>query len=969
MEEKKKSKFLSKTLRTVIVIVVLVAAVFIALNEFYIDILWYGEVGYLEVFFKALTTKLKLGIPLFLFFAVVLSIYFKLLTLSGGKPEAKVVNKEGKKSFIRGKLPYIISCIIAAVMSFLTTSNLWYKILEFANSVAFGKTDPVFGKDISFYVFKLPLLQSLIGIILLLLAILFAATFIYTLLIISQKGRIEHNASEGNSFNLNMNAKGTFSRMWSSFRVQLSVFSALLLLLAGFWFYLQRFALMYSTNGIVYGASYTDIHITLPVYTVVAVLCVLAAIATFIFGLAGKLKPVIILYVVVVGVYFAGMGVGLAIESFIVSPNEYSKEAEYISYNIQNTQAAYGLDNIETKTFKVENDITAEDIMDNEITINNVPINDYVPTLDTFNSLQAIRTYYEFVDVDVDRYYLDGDYTQVFLAAREMNTQKLNADAQTWINQSLKYTHGFGVTVSPVNTTTNSGQPDMIAKDIPPQSEYDSLQVIQPRIYFGEDTKSYAVVNTKAKEFDYPSGSDNVENVYDGTAGIPMSFLNRLSFSVSNGSLKFLLSSDITAESKILINRNVLDRAMDIAPFLSYDSDAYIVNADGYLYWIIDAMTTSNRYPYSQPNDSGEYNYIRNSVKVVVDAYNGDVTYYIIDESDPIAQVYSKIYPTLFKSASEMPAGIRSHLRYSEAYFNAQAKMYLTYHMSNASVFYNKEDAWSIATQYYQGTKEAASVNSAYMIMKLPDREEEFLLMVPFTAVTKDNMVAWMAGVCDGDEYGKLIVYEFDKQSLIYGPMQIEQRIDQDTTIAPQLALLGQQGSSVLRGNLLTIPIDNSLLYIEPIYVRATSGKMSLPEMKKVVISYKDTIVMADTLTQAIEQIFGSIGDVGSGTGSSSGTNTPMSPTASSAELIARANELFNLAQQALQGGDWNSYGSYMQQLGQILTQLGGGSSSTITEPTAPTTNTGDNAANNNNTNTTDNMGNTNNNTNNTSNN
>lgn len=920
MQEKKKGKFLSKTLRTVIAIVIIVIAVFIALNEFYIDIIWYKEVGYLSVFFKALTTKLGLGIPLFLVFAIILSIYFKLLSLSGGKTQAKILNKEGKTPFIRAKLPYIIACLIAAVMAIFATSNLWYKILQFTNSVDFNQTDPIFNKDISFYVFKLPLLQSLVGIILWLLIVLFAATFIYTLLVISQKGHLENKDSQENAFQLNIDAKGTFKKMWSSFRVQLSVFSALFLLLAAFWFYLQRFNLMYSTNGIVYGASYTDIHITLPVYTVIAVLCVLAAIVTFVFGMAGKLKPLIIIYVVVVAIYFAGMGVGLAVESFVVAPNEYSKEAEYISYNIKNTQHAYGLDNIETKTFTVENDITAADITNNAVTINNVPINDYIPTLDTFNSLQAIRTYYEFVDVDVDRYYLDGDYTQVFLAAREMNTQKLNSDAQTWINQSLKYTHGFGLTVSPVNMTTTSGQPEMIAKDIPPSTSYNTLSVSEPRIYFGEDTNSYAVVNTKAKEFDYPSGSDNVENIYDGNAGIPMTLLNRISFCVSNGTLKFLLSSDITSESKILINRNVMNRVSDIAPFLTYDNDIYIVNADGHLYWVVDAMTTTDRYPYAQPSESKEYNYIRNSVKVVVDAYNGDVSFYIIDESDPIAQVYANIYPDLFKSISQMPSSIKSHLRYSEAYFNAQAKMYLTYHMSNANVFYNKEDAWSIATQYYQGSKTATNVNSSYMIMKLPGREEEFLLMIPFTAVSKDNMVAWMAGVCDGEEYGKLIVYEFDKQSLIYGPMQIEQRIDQDTTIAPQLALLGQQGSTVLRGNLLTIPIDNSLLYIEPIYVRASSGEMSLPEMKKVVVSYKDTLVMADNLTDAIKQIFGDIGEEVGGTASSGSGSVNIN--ASTSELITRANEIYNLAQQALSSADWAGYGSYMQQLGQILNQL-----------------------------------------------
>ena len=914
---KKKGKFTKKTLVIILAIVLLFVAFFTFLNDFYLDVRWYSEVGYLSVFFKELTTKLKIGGPLFLLLAVVLSIYFKLLTLSGGK--AVVVDKE-KKSFLRDKLPYVLAVLVSIPTSLLMTKTLWYKFLEFTNSTPFGVVDPTFGKDISFYVFKLPFIRSLCWIVIGLSVLLFIITFIYSTLVIVQKSHDDKKAALNEA--LDIPIKGTFKRMWESYRVQLTVFAALMSFAAAALFYLKKFELVYSTNGYVYGASFTDIKVTMPVCVVMTVMCILLGIVILVFGLAGKLKPVMLIAVATVIVYFVGLGIGFLVEQFVVSPNEYSKESQYISYNIEYTQKAYGLDDIQTKTFDVRNTIDTEDIDNNYTTINNIPINDYYPTLSTYNSLQGIRTYYQFNDVDIDRYYLDGQYTEVFISAREMNTNNLNIDAQTWINMHLKYTHGFGVTVSPVNTITETGQPELIAKDIPTATAYGALDIEQERIYFGELTDDYAVVNTKALEFDYPSGSNNVENAYDGTAGIPLNLFNRISFAIKYHTMKFLLSSDITSESVMLINRNVLDRAMMIAPFLSYDSDPYLVISEGRLYWIIDALTTTDLYPFSQPynnSTSGQtFNYIRNSVKVIVDAYNGDIKFYLVDEDDPIAVTYSKIYKDLFTSISEMPDDLRSHLRYSEAYFNVQSEMYLRYHMTNPSVFYNAEDLWAIATQFYQESKAASRVNASYMVMKLPDREEEFLLMVPFTVVNKTNMVAWMAGICDGEDYGKLIVYEFPKQSIVYGPMQIEQRIDQDTVIAPQLALLAQQGSDVLRGNLLTIPVEDSILYIEPVYVRASAtNTTSLPEMKKVILSYKDQIIMADTLDDALMEMFGTNTEQ-----KSDEEDTDYEISDDAAELIIQAKELYELAQKALSQADWAGYGQYMEQLGNVLEKL-----------------------------------------------
>ena len=931
VKEKKKGSFFGRTFKIITAIVVILAIGCVILNEFYIDILWFGEVGYTDVFFKSLFTHLKLGIPLFVALFALFAIYFKLFTMAGGKT---LPGGEPKGAFIKKKLPFLLAFVLAAVASVGLTENLWYKMLEFSNSVEFGEVDPVFGNDISFYMFRLPFLRSLLLAVFIIVSIMLMVTVVYSFLVVAQKSSQDRRviADESNSYGKD-DAKGFFSRMWGAFRVELTVFISIAFILGAAYFWLERYEILYSPTGIVYGASYTDVHVTLIANTIMAALCALSALINIVGGLMGKIKPLIITCILMVGVYLLSGVAATAVQNFIVSPNEYAKESSYLEYAIASTQRAYALDRIETRTYTVMNDIDAEDIAENATTIENIPINDYLPTLDTYNSLQSMRTYYAFQDVDVDRYVLDGNYTQLFISAREMDSSRLNADAQNWINTYLKYTHGFGVAMSPVNSINETGQPVLIAKDIPTVSDYPEITLSQPRIYFGEKTDNYAIVRTKAGEFDYPSGSDNVENVYDGTAGIPMSLLNRICFAVNEGTMKFLLSADINSDSVILINRNIMDRIMKIAPFLAYDSDPYMVVSEGRLYWIVDAMTTSDRYPYAQPSSSGYFNYIRNSVKVVIDAYNGNVDFYIVDD-DPIAAVYANIYPTLFKSLDEMPDGIKAHLRYSEAMFKVQAEMYATYHMSNPSVFYNKEDAWAIATQYYNTNKSEEVVNPAYLIMKLPGREEEFLLMVPYTAANKNNMVAWMAGVCDGDEYGKLIVYEFNKQSLVYGPMQIEQRIDQDTLIAPQLALLAQQGSSVLRGNLLTIPIEDSILYIEPVYVKASQSSTSLPEMKMVILSYKDQICMAPTLKEALEIIFGKPREEEPATvpegnidgkqdeGSGSGKTDTDSAASEFEALVIKAQQAYENAIKAQQNGDWAKYGEYMKELEAILNQL-----------------------------------------------
>jgi len=549
-------------------------------------------------------------------------------------------------------------------------------------------------------------------------------------------------------------------------------------------------------------------------------------------------------------------GIGAGVQQFIVEPDERTKEREFLEYNIDYTQQAFNLDKIEVKEFPVEQKLTLEDLKRNEETIGNIRINDYRPLKQTYNNLQGIRLYYEFNDIDIDRYMINGKYTQVFLAAREMNQEKL--EVKTWINEHLQFTHGYGVALSSVNDVTSDGQPQLLIKNIPPISSTD-LIISRPEIYFGELTNNYIVVKGSDKEFDYPKGSDNEYVTYEGTAGIPLTGMTRLLFAIREASMKILLADSINSESQIVINRNIQTRLKKIMPYIEYDNDPYIVinQEDGKLYWIIDGYTVDDKFPYSQPYANSRINYMRNSVKVVVDAYNGDTDYYIFDDTDPMVNTYSKIFKDLFKPSDEMPEGLKAHTRYPKKLFEVQSDVYRIYHVDNPDVFYNGEDIWDIGVEKYMGSAEQP-VEGNYVMFKLPEEDNvEYLLTIPYTPKSKPNMTSLFVARNDGDNYGKLFIYRFPKDRTVYGPQMIESRIDQNTDISQQLTFWDQKGSSVLRGNLLTIPIDNSLLYIEPIYLQAVNER-SLPEMKRVIVAYKDKIAMEETLAESLEKIFGS---------------------------------------------------------------------------------------------------------------
>ena len=598
------------------------------------------------------------------------------------------------------------------------------------------------------------------------------------------------------------------------------------------------------------------------------------------------------------------------VQSLKVSPNEMNLEQPFIENNIRFTRIAYNLDNVEEIDFDVQLSLTPE-ILENETEIiDNIRILDWRPLTQTYKQTQEIRLYYDLSEIDIDRYNIDGKYTQVLLSARELDQQQIAENAKTWVNLHEVYTHGFGVVMSPVNAVTDQGLPNYLIKDIPPTTEEPILEIDNPRIYYGEKDNDYVLVNTKTDEFDYPKGNTNEYINYDGNGGIVLdTFTKKLLMAIRFMDIKILLSTDITSESKIMFNRNIQDRISKITPFLLLDEDPYLVINEGKLFWIQDAYTISGNFPYSEK--IGGINYMRNPVKIIVDTYNGDVTYYIIDDSDPLMETYSNIFPEEFKTYEEFPEGLKEHIRYPEGLFKVQTYIYNDYHMDDATVFYNKEDAWETPSEVY-GTGQEVDVEPYYIITKLPEEEtEEFILMTSFTPLKKDNMIAWMAARSDGDNYGKLLLYKFSKDKLVYGPLQIEAKFDQDSEISQQLTLWSQQGSRVTRGNLLVIPIKDSILYIEPLYIQAETGQ--LPELKRVLVSDGERVVMEIDLATALEALFGKA--------TTKTTTTTLQEDKTNEELISEAQTYYNNMENNA-GTNWTAYGENFDRLGEILGKL-----------------------------------------------
>ncbi len=962
--EKKKKHIGIKALIGLFIII----ALFICLIGFITDFLWFKELDYVSVFFTKLLTQLKIGIPTFVVVTFLAYVYLKFLKRGYFK---KITSNEATDHRKLNLISWGLAGIYGAITTFFAVNKLWFMLLQCANSTSFDKKDPLYDIDISFYVFKLDFIEEANQILLVLLIAFALLTVIYYSILLTVRTpqmfeRVSDEAEADTSdytgtygtdadseqfggFNNINDMFGKFTKSFqqgknpfrraagpkkqfdnNNFRLlisiaekQLIIVGVLFFLMVGVNFFLKQYDLLFGSTGAVYGAGFTDVKVTLWVYRIIMGLSVLAAIGFAIGITKKKFKPAVIAPIAMIAVGVIGVGGALVVQNLVVTPDEINKESKYLERNIEYTQLAYGLNNVDMKSFAANQDLTSDDIAANSDTISNIRINDYAPAKTFYNQTQSIRQYYTFNDVDVDRYMINGDYTQTFLSAREIDEEKIS---DTWLNKHLKYTHGYGITLSRVDKITSSGQPDMLIDSIPPVSSVKEIDIKRPEIYFGELTTNYALVNTSEDEFDYPDGNSNKYAKYEGEAGIKLNPLNRLMFAIREHSLKTLVSGNINSDSKILINRKISDRVKEIMPYLNYDKDPYMVTENGKLYWIIDAYTYTNNYPYSEPyDDDTSVNYIRNSVKVVIDAYNGTTDYYIVDDSDPIAQTFKKIYPDLFKDLDEMPGEIRAHIRYPSMLLDIQASVYQRYHMNDVKVFYQNEDLWQISSEIY-GTKEQ-EMTPNYYIMKLPGEDgAEFVNSIPFTPKDKKNLTGLLVARNDGENYGSLVLYQMPKSKIVYGPMQVEAQIDQNTEISKEFSLWNSAGSSYSRGNMFVVPIEDSLLYIEPVYLEATNS--SIPEVKRVIVAYGDQIAYKTTLAEALNALFGegsaeeSPGSDESAKGKkSSGKDSDASM--SQTELITKAQEAFDNAQEAQQNGDWAKYGEYLDELDKYLNKLG----------------------------------------------
>jgi uncharacterized membrane protein (UPF0182 family) len=877
------------------------------------DWLWFREVGYQSVFLTEIVAK----IVLFVVAAIVAYAFIELNLryAAGGVSKAPVlwrVSPELPPVDIAHSLSRIVKPvgIIFALIFGLTAAGNWMEILQLLHHTAFHVADPVFGRDVGWYVFVLPALATMIGMARgLVIITLVASLFLHML-----RGRVTFPPQR---VGLQPPADRHIAALLVAF-----------LLLTAVQIWVVRIPeLLYSTTGPLVGASYTDLHANYPALHIIA-FTALAGVALVIYGV---LRHKIVWFTFLSFIAYVAVSIvvgGLfpwGMQRFIVAPTELTREAPQLKSHIIATRAAWGLDKVEMRDLSGEAKLTIDDIRANSPTVENVRLWDRDPLLQTFGQLQEIRTYYDFISVDDDRYLINGRYRQVLLSPRELNSESLPTKA--FINDHLTFTHGMGLTLGPVNEVTSEGLPVLFVKDLPPVSTV-SLKVERPQIYFGELTKDYVFVNTHQAEFDYPSGEQNVTTHYKGTGGVRAgSFFRRAMFALHFGALNILLSGDITPDSRVLYNREIDERVRLALPFLSFDQDPYlIVTQAGELKWMLDGYTTTDRYPYSQSWGNG-VNYMRNSVKVVIDAYNGSIDAYVIDPNDPIAATYGKIFPGILKPIGAMPADLRAHMRYGTDLFRIQTSLFATYHMDAPETFYHREDQWQAPAIGDQPDTEQRFMR--HIVMKLPkEKKEEYILMAPFTPKGKDNLASWMIARNDGAEYGKLSVYRFPKQSLVYGPRQITARINQDTDISRELTLWDQRGSEVIRGELLVIPIEEALIYVQPIYLRAQGGK--IPELKRVVVAYQNQVVMEATLEAGLARLFGgnvpqtadSVVTSASAARSDSLTARSVPVAPATAATISEAQSHYDRAIAAQRAGDWSTYGKEIQALGQVLAKL-----------------------------------------------
>lgn len=853
------------------VVGVLGLAIFVSLSVYYYtEYIWFESVGYGKVFLTYLSYSVG-------FFILIFAIFMLFLTATNIAVRRVTMEFLGEPL----KIPHLISLIIS-LFAALSSRNLWKYMFFYVNSAEFGLEDPIFGLDASFYTFKLPFLKIL-------LTAMLAATIISTAIAIFAYVYTFRWVKSFEEFKEIFPGSGF---------IHLAVMAFLIFTFIGGIIYISRYELVHSQHGILSGAGYVEANILSPSLILTSILAIITGIAVS--YLIAKRDFEIMSYIVVIFVLIsivATIAIPFAIQKLQVEPSELSYESEYIGYSINYTLYAYGLHNVRYQYFEYNPTLKYDDIVKAKATIDNVRIWDHRPIRDVFRQLQQIRTYYFINDVDVDRYWINGSYVQLMIAAREISTDLLPAKAQTWLNRHLIYTHGYGVVAAPVNTVSKEGLPELVVYDIPPKG---ALEIKRPEIYYGEMTDDYVIVNTLQEEFDYPMGDVNFFTRYAGDGGVKLDYMRKLLYSFRFGDVNLILSNYITDESRLMMYRNIVDRVSVIMPFLVYDNDPYVAVIDGEIYWIIDAYSLLDGFPYSA--GIGGYNYMQNPVKVFINAYNGSVRFYVVQE-DALVRTLENALPGVF--LRNMPEEFRKHIRYPRDYLEVQAYIFSTYHMKDVTAFYNREDVWAIPTEKFEG--DTIKMEPYYVTLAIED-EPEFVIMIPFTPKNRDNMIAWMAARCD-EKYGELIIYEFPKGELIYGPMQIEARIDQDSELSKLFTLWDQAGSRVIRGNLLVIPINNSILYIEPIYLRGISAK--IPELRGVIAVHNDELRMGSNLYDALELLFKGKPEVEA--------PSEEKPTETAEQKLELIKEYYSRLSEALKEGDWATFGEMLKKIGEVL--------------------------------------------------
>jgi uncharacterized membrane protein (UPF0182 family) len=894
------------SVRTLALLIAAALALFLlpALVRLWTDWWWFGEVGYVQVFARSLVTRTLLGAVVF---ALAFGVLYAALRLAHGTMKRSaftIMTAQGPHTISVGghdtKRVFYGAALGAAALVGLYASSHWYMWLTARHAVPFGVADPILGLDVAFYVFQLPLLQFL-----------HRTAFIVVLLALAGVA-IAHRVGQG------LVVDRTRGVMVShAARRHLSWLAALLLLLMAFNAWLGIPELLVSPGGIVHGASYVDQQARIPAQWALVAAAVIGAGFAVYQSRVQRRWPILTAFGLYLLVAMAGGLIAWGLQRFVVAPNEQVRELPYIQHSIAATRAAFALNEVVERQISGEAQLTRQDIDQNAATLANVPLWNDQPLLDTFGQIQEIRTYYDFVSVDNDRYMINGEYRQIMLSARELNSESL--PSRTWINERLTFTHGYGLTLGPVNEVTREGLPVLFVRDLPLVSNVD-LKVTQPAIYYGELSNDHVFVRTATQEFDYPRGDDNVFGRYEGQGGVEVGgFFGRALFALRFGSANVLLAASLSPDSRVLMYRRISDRVRRIAPFLAYDSDPYLAISDGRLVWIQDAYTVSTRYPYSTPTGSG-LNYIRNSVKVTIDAYDGTTRFHLIDTRDPMAATVSRAFPELFRPLADMPEDLRTRMRYPQDIFAIQTAMYATFHMTNPATLYNREDQWEIPPSSL--SDRALPMSPYYTMMKLPGEQRiEYIQMLPYTPRQKDNLAAWIAARSDGENYGQLIVFQLPKQTVIFGPRQVAARINQDQVIAPQITLWNQQGSEVIQGTLLVIPIGESILYIRPLYLRAAGGR--IPELKRVIVAYQNRIVMEETLEEALARLFpAGVAAPVAATAVAQPARTKAPQTGPADPLAQQARLHYERALQAQREGNWALYGEEIERLGEVLGRM-----------------------------------------------